>query len=48
VNDEDAAQSAKFFPLARVETIAAAGHNPHMETRAEFCAVVGDFLGACL
>ena len=46
VTDEDAAKATAFFPAARVETIAAAGHNPHMETRAEFCAAVGAFLSA--
>ena len=46
VTDEDAAKVNAFFPAARVETIAAAGHNPHMETRAEFCAAVGAFLSA--
>ncbi len=45
VSDEDAARVAEVFPAARVETIAAAGHNPHMETRAEFCAAAGAFLG---
>lgn len=45
VTDEDVAKIAEYFPAARVETIAAAGHNPHMETRAEFCAAVGSFLG---
>ena len=44
VKDEDAAAITGFFPAARIETIAAAGHNPHMETRAEFCAAVGAFL----
>lgn len=44
VKDEDAAAIAAHFPAARLETIAAAGHNPHMETRAEFCAAVGKFL----
>jgi esterase len=44
VTDEDAAKITGHFPAARVETIAAAGHNPHMETRAEFCAAVGAFL----
>lgn len=46
VSDEDAAEVKRFFPAARVETIAAAGHNPHMETRAEFCAAAGEFLAA--
>lgn len=45
VTEEDAAGLAKFFPDARIETIAEAGHNPHMETRAEFCAAAGAFLG---
>jgi pimeloyl-ACP methyl ester carboxylesterase len=45
VTDEDAAKITQHFPAARVETITAAGHNPHMETRAEFCAAVGAFLG---
>jgi len=44
VKDEDAAAITAHFPSARIETIAAAGHNPHMETRAEFCAAVGAFL----
>lgn len=44
VKDEDVARVKAFFPAARIETIAAAGHNPHMETRAEFCAVVAAFL----
>ena len=44
VADEDVAKIAEYFPAARVETISAAGHNPHMETRAEFCAAVGAFL----
>jgi pimeloyl-ACP methyl ester carboxylesterase len=46
VEDADRASITGFFPAARVETIAAAGHNPHMETRAEFCAAVGRFLSA--
>ncbi len=45
VKDEDAGAIRERFPAARIETIAAAGHNPHMETRAEFCAAVGAFLG---
>jgi len=45
VTDEDVAKITERFPAARVETIAAAGHNPHMETRVEFCAAVGAFLG---
>jgi len=46
VKDEDLGRIAEIFPAARVEMIAAAGHNPHMETRAEFCATVGAFLSA--
>ena len=45
VMDEDARVITGHFPAARLETIAAAGHNPHMETRAEFCAAVGAFYG---
>lgn len=45
VTDEDAVKITEHFPAARLETIAAAGHNPHMETRADFCAAVGMFLG---
>lgn len=44
VKDEDLPETAEFFPASRVETIASAGHNPHMETRAEFCAAVANFL----
>jgi esterase len=46
VKDEDLAKIAESFPAARVETITTAGHNPHMETRAEFCASVAKFLAA--
>jgi len=44
VKDEDTEKIAWHFPASRVETIAAAGHNPHMETRGEFCAAAGAFL----
>lgn len=44
VREEDLPGIEAVFPRARVETIAAAGHNPHMETRAEFCAAAGAFL----
>jgi pimeloyl-ACP methyl ester carboxylesterase len=44
VKDEDLARIAGVFPASRVETIAEAGHNPHMESRAEFCAAAGRFL----
>jgi pimeloyl-ACP methyl ester carboxylesterase len=46
VSEEDAARITEFFPAARVETIATAGHNPHMETRAEFCSTVETFLSS--
>ena len=45
VEDADLPGIAVRFPAARIETIAAAGHNPHMETREDFCAAVGAFLG---
>ncbi|MCU0793991.1 MAG: alpha/beta fold hydrolase [Opitutaceae bacterium] len=45
VREEDGAAITAHFPEARVETIADAGHNPHMETREEFCARAGAFLG---
>ncbi|MDR1012157.1 MAG: alpha/beta hydrolase, partial [Opitutaceae bacterium] len=44
VREEDHAAIARHFPMARVVTIAASGHNPHMETRAEFVRVVENFL----
>ncbi len=44
VTEDDAGRITEHFPRGRVETITAAGHNPHMETRAEFCAAVGLFL----
>jgi pimeloyl-ACP methyl ester carboxylesterase len=46
VRGEDHAAIARHFPRARVETIATAGHNPHMETRAEFVRIVENFLKA--
>jgi pimeloyl-ACP methyl ester carboxylesterase len=46
VKDEDLARISAVFPASRVETIADAGHNPHMETRTEFCAAAGSFLAA--
>lgn len=36
----DRAAIMRHFPGARIETIAASGHNPHMETRAEFARIV--------
>ncbi len=40
VQPEDRAAIERHFPSARVEVIAGSGHNPHMETRAEFVAAV--------
>lgn len=40
VDAEDRAAVLAHFPAARIETIAASGHNPHMETREEFVALV--------
>ena len=36
--DHEAIRS--HFPNVSIETIAASGHNPHMETRAEFVRLV--------
>ena len=40
VREEDLSVIRAHFPRARVTAIAASGHNPHMETRAEFVAAV--------
>lgn len=40
VHAQDHAAIMAHFPRARIETIAEAGHNPHMETRAEFVAAI--------
>ena len=40
VRTEDHDVIRRFFPAARVETIAGAGHNPHMEQRVEFVRCV--------
>lgn len=40
VREEDLSVITAHFPKAQVRTVAAAGHNPHMETRAEFVAAV--------
>ena len=40
----DHARVHRHFPQAEIVTIAAAGHNPHMETRSEFVQVVRRFL----
>ncbi len=44
VTEEDAQKVPEFFPTAKLVTLPSAGHNPHMETRAEFCAEVAAFL----
>lgn len=36
VTDADHAAIRRHFPAARIEVIPAAGHNPHMDARAEF------------
>ena len=36
----DRACITSFFPVARMEVIAEAGHNPHMDSRVEFVRVV--------
>jgi esterase len=40
VQPEDHAVIRKHFPTARIEGIAEAGHNPHMETREDFVRTV--------
>ena len=40
VSEADFGVITGHFPLARTQVIAASGHNPHMETRAEFVAAV--------
>jgi len=37
---KDCAVIEKFFPAARIEVIADAGHNPHLDSRVEFVRVV--------
>jgi pimeloyl-ACP methyl ester carboxylesterase len=44
VGPGDWAALSGHFPRARLEVVAGAGHNPHMEKRAEFVRVVRDFL----
>jgi esterase len=39
---DDYAEIRRHFPPARIETIAAAGHNPHMETRQGFVRTILD------
>lgn len=40
VRDADLGMITAHFPKATVKAVAGAGHNPHMETRAEFVAAV--------
>jgi esterase len=42
VREEDLSVITAHFPKVWVKTIAASGHNPHMETRAEFVAAVAE------
>jgi len=44
VREADHAGIRRRFPQARIETIATAGHNPHMETREAFVALVSGLL----
>jgi pimeloyl-ACP methyl ester carboxylesterase len=37
---KDCAVIKKLFPAARIEVIADAGHNPHMDSRVEFVRTV--------
>lgn len=43
VSAHDGEAIRRHFPAARIEAIAAAGHNPHVEARAEFVAFVNSF-----
>jgi pimeloyl-ACP methyl ester carboxylesterase len=44
VEPTDLATIEKHFPAAQIEIITEAGHNPHMETRAEFVRIVSERL----
>lgn len=43
VRPEDRAVIQHHFPAAQIATILTSGHNPHMETRAEFVRLVTEF-----
>ncbi len=43
VSAHDHAAIRRHFPAARIESIPASGHNPHVETRAAFVALVNSF-----
>jgi esterase len=45
VRDIDGDPIAAHFPNAEIHRIPGAGHNPHIESRAAFVAVVKEFLG---
>jgi len=40
VEAEDRSVVTRYFPAAKIETIAESGHNPHMETREAFVRLV--------
>lgn len=40
VYPDDHANILRYFPAARIDTIPEAGHNPHMETREKFVALM--------
>lgn len=44
VRKEDQAEIRRHFPAVRIETIAGAGHNPHVEAKEEFVRAVIGFL----
>lgn len=44
VQDADVDTIHRYFPYAQLQTIAAAGHLPHVQTPTEFTALVEDFL----
>ena len=43
VQPGDHATIRTYFPSARIEAIPESGHNPHMEAREKFAALVGGF-----